>query len=158
MTSKILLGLLVVSILVLIPSITKEASAHVEKSFGDVTVKVGLANEPPLVGDTNQVQISVSKGSGSNAQPIVDTALDNVTVTIKYGGITKTLSPAPSDDNPGEYDTTIIPTQLGSYYIILKGTIDGQPLDNGTFSLDQVESKDNYRFPPLSSTALPGTQ
>jgi len=127
--------------------VIKPAAAHVEKTFGDVTVKVGLANEPPLVGDTNQVQITVSKGSGSNAQPIADTALDNVTVTIKYGGITKTLSPTPSDDTPGEYDSTIIPTQLGSYYIILEGTIDGQQLVNGTFPLDQVESKDNYRFP-----------
>lgn len=134
------------------------ASAHVEKSFGDVNVKVGLANEPPLVGDTNQVQITVSKGSGSNSQPLADTALDNVTVTIKYGGITKTLSTTPSDDNPGEYDVTIIPTQLGSYYIILTGTIDGQPLVNGTFPLDQVESKDNYYFPPLSSTGLPSSQ
>ncbi|MDE1765172.1 MAG: hypothetical protein KGI27_02740 [Thaumarchaeota archaeon] len=135
------------------------ASAHVEKSFGDVSVKVGLSNEPPLVGDTNQVQIIVTKGSGSNAQPLVDTALDNVTTTIKYGGITKTLSPVPSDDNPGEYDSTIIPTQLGSYYIILTGNIDGQAIDNGTFPLDQVESKDNYYFPPLgSSTGLNDNQ
>ena len=123
------------------------ASAHVEKTFGDVTVKVGLANEPPLVGDTNQIQIALSKGAGSNAQPIADTGLDNVTVTIKYGGITKTLSPTPSDDTPGEYDVTTIPTQLGSYYVILEGSIDGQPIVNGTFPLDQVESKDNYRFP-----------
>ncbi|MDE1829292.1 MAG: hypothetical protein KGI25_03110 [Thaumarchaeota archaeon] len=147
----IVLSLVVVSTLLITP-----ASAHVEKTFGDITVKVGLANEPPLVGDTNQVQITVTKGSGSNAQPIADIALDNVTVTIKYGGITKTLSTTPSDDTPGEYVTTIVPTQLGSYYIILTGNIDGQTLDNGTFPLDQVESKDNYYFPPLrSTTTLP---
>ncbi len=138
----IALSLVAISTLMITP-----ASAHVEKSFGDITVKVGLANEPPLVGDTNQVQITVTKGSGSNVQPIADTALDNVTTTIKYGGITKTLSPTPSDDNPGEYDVTIVPTQLGSYYIILTGSIDGQTLDNGTFPLDQVVSKDGYRFP-----------
>ncbi|GEM_PF-2475208 len=159
MTPKLLSILPVVGILLLAPYIVKDASAHVEKTFGDVTVKVGLANEPPLVGDTNQVQITVSKGSGTNSQPVADTGLDNVTVTIKYGGITKTLSPTPSDDTPGEYVVTIIPTQLGSYYIILEGTIDGQQLVNGTFPLDQVESKDNYYFPPLGSggtTGIPG--
>ncbi len=147
MISKVILGLLIVSILVLSPYLTKEASAHVEKSFGNVTVKVALANEPPLVGDTNQVQVFLNSGTGNNTQPIADTGLDNVTTTIKYGGITKTLSPTPSDDNPGEYDVTIVPTQLGSYYIILTGSIDGQTLDNGTFPLDQVVSKDSYRFP-----------
>ncbi len=147
MITNVLVVLIIVSILVLAPHITKEASAHVEKSFGNVTVKVSLANEPPLVGDTNQVQIFLNSGTGNNTQPIADTGLDNVTTTIKYGGITKTLSPAPSDDNPGEYDVTIVPTQLGSYYIILTGSIDGQTLDNGTFPLDQVVSKDSYRFP-----------
>lgn len=139
-------------------SITNPAYAHVEKSFGNINVKVALANEPPLVGDTNQVQISVSKGNGGNTQPIAETALDNVTVTIKYGGITKTLTPIPSDDNPGEYDITIAPTQLGSYYIILTGSIAGQTIDNGTFPLDQVTGKDAYYFPPLSSTTSLPTQ
>lgn len=128
------------------------ASAHVEKTFGNVNVKVGLANEPPLVGDTNQIQIGISKGNGSSAQPIADTGLDNVTVTIKYGGITKTLSPTPSDDTPGQYLVTFIPSQLGSYYVILKGTVEGQAIDNGSFALDQVEGKDGYYFPPASGT------
>ncbi|MDE1861631.1 MAG: hypothetical protein KGI33_01835 [Thaumarchaeota archaeon] len=156
---KVIIPIAVVLTVIIISGfMLRPASAHVEKSFGDITVKVGLANEPPLIGDTNQVQITVTKGTGSNAQPIADTALDNVTTTIKYGGITKTLSLTPSDDTPGEYDATIIPTQLGSYYIILKGTIDGQTLDNGTFPLDQVESKDNYYFPPLSSGGLASVQ
>lgn len=169
MNQKILLVLLVVGILAIVPYLTSEASAHVEKSFGDVTVKVGLANEPPLEGDANQIQITLAKGNVTSAQPIADTGLDSATETIKYGGITKTLSFTPSDDTPGEYVATIIPSQLGSYYIILTGSIDGQPIDNGTFPLDQVESRDDYYFPPGSgqtsqtqqgtpSSNLPGSQ
>ena len=148
--TKVIPIIIVLTLVVMSPYVIKPASAHVTKQFGDISVKVGFANEPPLVGDTNTVQIFVSQGSGNSTQPIAGNALNNVAVTIQYGGKTKTLSFDPSDDNPGEYDSTVIPTQLGSYNIIMKGTINNQNIDV-TFPLTDVESKDKYYFPALVS-------
>ena len=140
---------LALAALIVIPLAVHPASAHVTKNFGDVTVKIGFANEPPLVGDTNTVQVFVDKGSGNNTAPVQETALDNMTVVITYGGLQKTLQFTPSDDTPDEYDATVIPTKVGSYNVIVNGTIDGQPV-NAVYPLDEVETKDKYYFPPLS--------
>ena len=137
---------IVLSLIIISPYVINPASAHITKQAGDISIKVGFANEPPLVGDTNMVQIFVNQGNGNNTQPISDTALNNMTETIQYGGKTKALGFDPSDDTPGEYDSTVIPTQLGSYNIIMKGTINGQNVDL-TFPLTEVESKDKYYFP-----------
>ncbi len=145
---SVMLALTLVALLV-IPFTVHPASAHVTKNFGDVIVKIGLANEPPLVGDTNTIQIFVDKGSGNNTAPVHETALDNMTVMITYGGLQKTLQFTASDNTPDEYDTTVIPTKIGSYNIIVNGTIDGQPV-NAAFPLDEVENKDKYYFPSLS--------
>lgn len=140
---------LTLAALIIIPFAMHPASAHVTKNFGNVIVKIGLANEPPLVGDTNTVQVFVDKGSGNNTTPIQETALDNMTVVITYGGLQKTLQFTPSDDTPDEYDSTVIPTKVGSYNVIVNGTIDGQSV-NAVFPLDEVENKDAY-YQPLNS-------
>ncbi len=145
---SIVLALTLVALLV-IPFTVNSASAHVTKNFGDIIVKIGFANEPPLVGDTNTVQVFVDKGSGNNTVPVHETALDNMTAVITYGGLQKTLQFTPSDDVPDEYDSTVIPTKLGSYNMVVNGTIDGQAV-NAVFPLDEVESKTAYYFPPLS--------
>lgn len=145
---SIMLALTLVAILI-IPLTIHYASAHVTKNFGDIIVKIGFANEPPLVGDTNIVQVFVDKGSGNNTAPVHETALDNMTVVITYGGLQKTLQFTPSDETPDEYDSTVIPSKIGSYNIMVNGTIDSQPV-NAVFPLDEVESKTAYYFPPLS--------
>ncbi len=146
MKLKIIVILVVLIALVILPHELKPASAHVVKTFGNLTIKVALATEPPLVGDTNTIQVSVSQGTGNNTQPLPVTALDNVNIMIKYGGVTKSLSFTPSDENPGEYDATFIPSNLGSYFVLIKGTISDQTIDS-SFPLDEVEAKDKYLFP-----------
>ncbi|MDE1762885.1 MAG: hypothetical protein KGH88_01390 [Thaumarchaeota archaeon] len=149
MNIKIALILVVLMALVVLPHELRPASAHVVKNFGDVTIKVALATEPPLLGDTNAIQIFVSQGTGNNTQPLADTALDNADVSLKYGGVTKAASFIPSDDTPGEYGYTFIPSNLGSYFVLIKGTVGGQAVD-ASFPLDEVEAKDKYLFPQSS--------
>ncbi|MDE1876868.1 MAG: hypothetical protein KGH86_08625, partial [Thaumarchaeota archaeon] len=114
------------------------AEAHILKTFNmagtsmpgmpsHVSVKIGWLNEPPLVGDTNQFQIYIYNGTNDSAPPIADTGLDNMTVTVQYGGQNKDYTSyfSASDDTPGLYTAAIIPTQIGTYNLIIKGNIDG---------------------------------
>ncbi|MDE2590085.1 MAG: hypothetical protein KGL95_10530, partial [Patescibacteria group bacterium] len=57
---------------------------------------------------------------------------------------------------PDEYDTTIIPTKVGSYQVIMNGTINGQTI-NAAFPLDEVEDKGKYYQPTGSAPSSTGT-
>ncbi|MFZ1076283.1 MAG: PEFG-CTERM sorting domain-containing protein [Nitrosotalea sp.] len=127
------------------------AEAHITKTFNNVTIKIGWVNEPPLVGDANAVQIFIYNGTSDNAPPIADTGLDNMTTTIQYGGQTKVVSFDPSDDTPGEYDAAVNPTQIGTYNMIIQGTIGGTTIPSTTYPLQDVEAKDAYYFPAMTS-------
>ena len=115
------------------------AEAHILKTFNNVSVKIGWETEPPLVGDTNQLYICVYNGTSDSAPPIANTGLDNMTVTIQYGGQTKMISMTASDGIPGLYTAVIIPTQIGTYNVIIKGTIDGVIIPPTTYPMQEVE-------------------
>ena len=146
-SKKLTIPVILVLAAVMISFAFHPAEAHTAKTFGNITVKIGWVNEPPLVGDTNGIQIFVYNGTSDSAPPIADTALDNMTVTVQYGGQTKTMDFEASDDTPGQYDSTIIPTQPGTYNVIIKGTIDGVTIPPTTYTFEQVEAKDKYNFP-----------
>ncbi len=139
--------ILALAAVIMVPLALHPAEAHITKTFNNVTIKIGWVNEPPLVGDANAVQIFIYNGTSDNAPPIADTGLDNMTTTIQYGGQTKVVSFDPSDDTPGEYDAAVIPTQIGTYNMIIQGTIDGTTIPSTTYPLQDVEAKDKYNFP-----------
>jgi hypothetical protein len=139
--------ILALAAVIMVPLALHPAEAHITKTFGNVTIKIGWVNEPPLVGDTNAVQIFIYNGTSVNAPPIADTGLNNMTTTIQYGGQTKVLSFDASDDTPGEYDAAVIPTQIGTYNMIIQGTIGGTTIPSTTYPLQDVEAKDKYNFP-----------
>ena len=160
----VIIGVLAVAAVVVIPFTLHPAEAHITKVFNmtgmsgsmpgmpsNIAIKIGWVNEPPLVGETNAVQIFIYNGTSDNAPPIADTGMDNMTATIQYGGQTKTLSFDASDDTPGEYDSAVRPTQAGTYNMIIKGTIDGLTIPSTTYPLQDVETKDVYYFPALTS-------
>ena len=156
-TKKLVIPIiLAAAVIVMAPFVIHPAEAHILKTFNmtgtsgmnmPVSVKIGWVNEPPLVGDTNAIQLFIYNGTDDSAPPIANTGLDNMKVTIQYGGQTKTLSFDPSDDTPGEYDTAVIPTQLGTYNVIIQGTIGGVTIPPTTYPMQEVEAKDKYNFP-----------
>ncbi|MGH2611912.1 MAG: PEFG-CTERM sorting domain-containing protein, partial [Rhabdochlamydiaceae bacterium] len=91
--------------------------------------------------------------------PIADTGLDNMTVTVQYGGQTKDYTSYfdASDDTPGEYDAAMMPSQIGTYNLIIKGNIDGVTIPTTTYPMQDVEAKDKYYFPPTSGQNMPAT-
>ena len=150
--------ILATAIVAIVPFVIHPAEAHILKTFNmpgtampgmpsNVSVKIGWINEPPLVGDTNGIQLFIYNGTGDSAPPIANTGLDNMKVTIQYGGQSKALNFDASDDTPGEYDTAIIPTQIGTYNVIIQGTIAGVTIPPTTYPMQEVEAKDKYNFP-----------
>jgi hypothetical protein len=158
MRSAILSMTLVVVTIVLIFSLfnTKNAYAHITKNFGNIQIEVGWSNEPPLVGELNNVIVQVNQTGGKNTQTPVINALGSMDIAVKYGGVTKPLDFVPSEETEGMYNGQMIPTRVGSYSLVLNGTIQEQKM-NAEISLDLVESKQKLNFPDSGDPIGGGT-
>jgi len=130
--------------------VIKPASAHLTKVIGDYVISVGWENEPVYQGLVNAPTVGVSKGSGDSATPVIN-ALANMQISIKYGSVIKQLDFVPSSTVDGEYVSPMIPTKVGTYSLILKGTIQDQDIDT-EIQLDDVSSVSLLNFPQSSST------
>jgi hypothetical protein len=131
----------------------KPAAAHIAKSFGNYIVELGWNNEPALTGQMNAAQITVVKGSHvDTGQPVID-ALANMTFVVQYGTITKPLSFLPSPTVNGQYLATILPTQVGTYTVIMNGTVEDQQV-NTEIPLDEVVNVDTVSFPQTGSSGV----
>ncbi|HJU14589.1 MAG TPA: hypothetical protein VJ792_09065 [Candidatus Nitrosotalea sp.] len=159
----------VAAIFAMAPFVVHPAEAHILKTFNmtgmsssmpgmpsNVSVKIGWLNEPPLQGDTNEIDVYIYNGTNDSAPPIADTGLNNMTVSIQYGGQTKDITSifSPSDDTPGLYTAAMRPTQLGTYNVIIKGNIDGLTIPPTTYPMQDVEAKDKYYFPSAPNQVM----
>jgi len=52
-------AILALSMIIIIPYAIHPAEAHILKTFGPISVKIGWLNEPPLVGDQNEIDVYV---------------------------------------------------------------------------------------------------
>ncbi|MDQ6667294.1 MAG: hypothetical protein M3Y53_03590 [Thermoproteota archaeon] len=123
----------------------KVASAHVTKKFGSIQVLIGWSDEPALTGQLNNIILDVNQTSGKTQTPIIN-ALNSMNILVKYGGVTKSLDFLPSPTADGLYLGKIIPSRVGSYYVVLNGTIQGQKISS-QLPLDLVENSQKLAFP-----------
>ena len=144
-------SLLILLIFSISPFAVKSASAHITKVFGNYLVTVGWQNEPTYAGLMNSPIVEVKKGSGDSAKPVIN-ALANMQISIKYGSVTKQLDFVPDNTVDGQYVSPLIPTRVGTYSLIMKGTIEDQSIDT-EIPLDDVASVDTLNFPPSSGSA-----
>jgi hypothetical protein len=108
---------------------------------------VGWTDEPPLVGQLNSALIVVEKAiTGGNSTP-VSNALSQLDIKEKYGGITKPIEFVPSEQTEGGYEAKIIPTRIGSYSLLINGSIQNQNITNVEIPLDEVEGTQMLSFP-----------
>jgi hypothetical protein len=70
-------------------------------------------------------------------------------IMVKYGGVTKSLDFVPSQEQEGWYGAKILPTRIGSYNLVLNGTIQDQPINDET-QIEDVESTQRVSFPEES--------
>jgi hypothetical protein len=125
------------------------ASAHITKKFGSIQMQVGWSDEPPLTGVLNSVIVDVNQTSGKTQTPIIN-ALGNMNILVKYGGVTKSLDFLPSPTTDGVYLGKMIPSRVGSYYVVLNGTIQGQKISS-QLPLDLVDSSQKLAFPDTAT-------
>jgi len=147
--TKIVLGVgfLFISFLVF-ASYLNVSFGHTSKTFGNTTIEVGWLSEPPLVSDLNSITLQVSKGTSNNQTPVLN-ALANLSLSVKYGTITKQLDFEPSPTTDGGYEGKIIPTRIGPYTVLLQGDVKGQKVD-AEYKIEDVESKGTLSFPDKS--------
>ena len=143
--------LLVATIVFVSPLSVKPAEAHITKVFGNYLVQVGWDNEPVYTGLVNVAQVTIKKGSGDSAKPVID-ALKNMQISVKYGGVTKPLDFLPSSAVDGQYTAPLIPTRVGTYSLVLVGNVEDQAIDT-EISLDDVASVDTLNFPPSTGSS-----
>jgi hypothetical protein len=141
--------LLLATIVFFSPLSVKPAEAHITKVFGNYLVQIGWDNEPVYTGLVNAAQVTIKKGSGDNAKPVIN-ALKDMQISVKYGGVTKPLDFLPSNTVDGQYHAALIPTRVGTYSLVLKGTIEDQAIDT-EIALDDVNGIDTLNFPPSST-------
>lgn len=151
--SALIICLLTVLLLLLHNAIINQASAHITKKFGNIQIQVGWSDEPPLTGLLNNVIIDVNQTNDKIQTPIIN-ALANMNLLVKYGGVTKSLDFLPSPTIDGLYLGKMIPSRVGSYSVVLNGTIQGQKISS-QLPLDLVDSSQKLTFPDTVSG--PGT-
>jgi hypothetical protein len=128
-------------------------SAHIARSFGNYIVEVGWEKEPALTNQMNAVQVTVVKGSKvETGQPVIN-ALADMKIVANFGTVTKALYFLPSPTVNGQYLATLMPTKVGTYNLVLNGTIQGQSV-NTEIPLDEVQSVDTISFPQTSSSGV----
>ena len=127
--------------------------AHVSTEYGNITVQAGWDQEPPLVDEINDIVVGVTRESdlGNNSAIPVRNALADMNIMVKYGGVTKSLDFVPSQEKEGWYEAKILPTRIGSYSLVLNGTIQDQPI-NDEVQIEDVESTQRVSFPEASSS------
>ena len=148
-------SLIIAAIIFASPISVKPAEAHITKVYGNYLVQVGWDNEPVYTGLLNAAQVTVKKGSGDSAQPVIN-ALKDLQISAKYGGVTKPLDFLPSSTVDGQYHAVLIPTHVGTYSLVFSGTVEGQAVDD-EIPLDDVASVDSLNFPPSSGSSSSDT-
>jgi uncharacterized protein YoxC len=126
--------------------------AHVSTEYGNITVQAGWDQEPPLVGEINDIVVGVTRVSdlGNNSVIPVRNALADMNIMVKYGGVTKSLDFVPSQEQEGWYEAKILPTRIGSYSLVLNGTIQDQSISDEV-QIEDVESTQKVSFPEANN-------
>jgi hypothetical protein len=136
-----------------------DAFAHETVILGNFSITPGWEVEPPLVNQLNSIEINFTRNEAQGNSVAVRNAFSELDASIKSGGVTKSLDFEPQEESAGLYRAAILPTQIGSYSLVLIGSIDGQTI-NSELSIEDVEDTAKFAFPLAesqgsSSSAMP---
>lgn len=124
--------------------------AHEGVKVGDYEIEIGWLHEPSIVGQLNALVVNVSNTSGGEAQPVEDVSA--LTVTISYGGQSKTLTLQPlGEDTPGQFVAPLIPTVAGEYMVTLGGKL-GDTDVSAEIHPEEVQPASILQFPNISDS------
>lgn len=100
------------------------ARAHVAEQVGGFEVELGWAEEPPIVGAANAVELEVADAGGV---PLA-VAAGALSVEVVHGGTSAGLPLVPTAAR-GHLEAPITPTRPGRYSFRVSGEVGGRPLD-----------------------------
>jgi hypothetical protein len=127
-----------------------DAFAHETFILGNFSITPGWKVEPPLVNQLNSIEINITRNEAEGDSVAVRNAFSELDASIKSGGVTKSLDFEPQEESAGLYRAAILPTQVGSYSLVLIGSIDGQAI-NSELSIEDVEDTAKFAFPLAES-------
>ena len=136
----------------LLIGMTSQAFAHTTVEVEKYQIELGWGTEPPVVGFRNDFVFEISEpGDNPGLKVGVKNAFKNLEATAKFGGVTKVIDIG-SDPRPGHYLSHVIPTQTGTYSVLLKGDINGVNVDV-EIPVEDVESTAVLDFPPTGGSS-----
>jgi hypothetical protein len=133
-----------------------DAFAHETFTFGNISITPGWEIEPPLVNQLNSIEINITRNVAEGNSSAVRNAFSQLDASIKSGGVTKSLDFEPQEESAGLYRAAILPTQVGSYSLVLIGNIDGQSISS-ELSIEDVEDTGKFAFPLAESQGSSGS-
>lgn len=133
-----------------------DAFAHETFILGNFSITPGWEVEPPLVNQLNSIEINITRNEAEGNSVAVRNAFSELDASIKSGGVTKSLDFEPQEESAGLYRAAILPTQVGSYSLVLIGSIDGQTI-NSELSIEDVENTAKFAFPLVESQDSSGS-
>ncbi len=124
------------------------ASAHERRAVGPYTFVVGFLNEPAFEGETNGIDLRITRTAGEEP---VEGAEKTLKAEVVVGGSTLPLELRPRFRQPGAYNGEFVPTRPGAYTFRFSGTIDGQPVnetfESGPGRFNDVQAVGPLQFP-----------
>jgi hypothetical protein len=133
-----------------------DAFAHETFILGNFSITPGWEVEPPLVNQLNSIEINVTRNVAEGNSVAVRNAFSQLDASIKSGGVTKSLDFEPQEESAGLYRAAILPTQVGSYSLVLIGSIDGQTISSEVL-IEDVEDTVKFAFPLSESQGSSGS-
>jgi hypothetical protein len=127
------------------------ASAHEHVHVGSFEFTIGWAEEPPVVGVLNGLDLGIEEDVGGGVFEEVDYAVGNISAEFLFGGATYGKEIEPQFGRPGWYTFPIIPTRAGAYSVRVFGELNGTALDF-TVQVEEVMSAADISFPAVQPT------
>ena len=143
--------LLIVGITICSICIT-DAFAHETVILGNFSTTPGWEVEPPLVNQLNSIEINITRNEAQGNSVEVRNAFSELDGSIKSGGVTKSLDFEPQEESAGLYGAAILPTQVGTYSLVLIGSIDGQTISSELL-IEDVEDTAKFAFPLVEGSS-----
>jgi hypothetical protein len=125
------------------------ARAHEHRNVAsDYEFVVGFLKEPAYEGEPNGIDLTVTRRSrGAPVEGLEKT----LQVEVTMGGDSLPLPLQPRFRQPGAYNGEFVPTRAGTYYFLIRGTLEGTPIEelfeSGPGRFDDVTSVAPLQFP-----------
>jgi len=128
------------------------ALGHESRDIDDITMVVGMLEEPVYVGQKSGLELRVTH-DGEPAEGLEESLQAEVT----FGDEIRAIELSPQFGEPGSYRSVFIPTAAGPYSFHIFGEIDGEAIDEtftaGPDTFGEVQDTAGNQFPVVLPAA-----